>query len=169
MNKSRQGLMPKLIFLAIITTSIVTTLSFSKYKTTVLSTNTARVSKPVLNVEFAENQKKSQKIDCNTENTTVNYNIIVSNTDTYSTTDVSLKYDVIITLPTEITEGLSVDIDGKSATKDKNTYTVKSLGKFTPNEKIENTHSLTFKANSEVIRSCNLKDAKIIVYAEQID
>lgn len=169
MKKSRRSLMPKLIFLSIITTSIVTTLSFSKYQTTVSSINTARISKPIINVEFTENQKQSQIIDCNTENTTVNYNIIVRNNDSENTSEVSLKYDVIITLPIEVSEGLLVEVDGKSATKDKNTYTVKSLGNFTPNEKIENTHTLTFKANSEVIRSCNLKDAKITVYAEQID
>lgn len=169
MKKNKQSFIPKLIFLYIITTSIVTTLSFSKYQTTVLGTNTVRVSKPVLNVEFDENQKKSQTIDCNIENTVVNYNIIISNSNNNNISEVSLGYDVIITLPIEDVDGLSIEIDGIKATKEKNRYTIKNVGEFTPGQKSEHKHILTFKADSEVIRSCNLNNAKITVYAEQID
>lgn len=170
MENNNQSFMPKLIFLCIITTSIVTTLSFSKYQSTVVGTsNTARVSKPVLNVAFAEGQGKSLEIDCNEENTSVSYTIVVSNTESNVTSEVSLKYDVILTLPTIAPNGLIIKIDGKSATQKGNTYTIENAGQFSPYTANEKTHTLTFEADPDIIRNCNLENAKITVYAEQID
>ena len=170
MGNNKQSFMPKLIFLCIITTSIVTTLSFSKYQSTGIgNSSSARASKPVLNVAFAENQQESLVIDCNTDKTNVTYNIVVSNTESNVTSEVSLKYDVILTLPTTAPTGLTIKIDGKDATKKGNTYTIENAGQFSPSTANEKTHTLTFEADPEIIRNCNLENAKITVYAEQID
>ena len=170
MGNNNQSFIPKLIFLCIITTSIVTTLSFSKYQSTGSAiSNTARVSKPVLSVRLAENQKESLLIDCNTDDTSISYNIVVSNTESNITSEVSLKYDVILTLPSTAPEGLTIKIDDKDADKKGNTYTIHNAGQFSPSATNENKHTLTFQANPDIIRNCNLENIKITVYAEQID
>ena len=170
MGNNSQSFMPKLIFLCIITTSIATTLSFSKYQSTVIGTsNTATVSKPVLNVRLAENQEESLTIDCNSDKTATAYNLIVSNNETNNTSEVSLKYDIILTLPTSAPNGLDIKIDGKDATKNGNIYTIQNAGQFSPSAANEKTHTLTFEVNPDIVRNCNLENIKITVYAEQID
>lgn len=170
MENKTQSFLPKFIFLCIITTSIVTTLSFSKYQSTVNgSTSTVKASKPILNVTIAENQEESLVIDCNEENTSVNYNIVVSNTESNVISEVSLKYDVILTLPSTAPNGLTIKMDDKSLTQKGNIYTTENAGQFNPSITNENTHTLTFTADPDIARSCNLEDITITVYAEQID
>ncbi|MBR6689459.1 MAG: hypothetical protein IKL68_05535 [Clostridia bacterium] len=170
MNNKYQRFLPKLIFMCLITTSIVTTLSFSKYQTTVTGKSTnARVSVPRLSVALAEKQEDSLVIDCNTNIKSVNYSIIVSNKEKENISEVSLEYDIIITLPVEVASGLTVKVDGKETTRNKNKYTISKAGNFKPSTSRSQTHTLTFEANPDVIRNCELNNIKVTVYAEQID
>lgn len=170
MKNNSQSFLPKFIFLCIITTSIVTTMSFSKYQSTIAGTsNTATVSRPILNVTLAENQEESLKINCNTDETSANYSIVVSNKENNVISEVSLKYDIILTLPSAAPEGLTIKIDDNDAIQNGNTYTIENAGQFSPSSSGENTHTFTFKADPDVIRDCSLEDITITVYAEQID
>lgn len=170
MKNNSQSFLPKFLFLYIITTSIVTTLSLSKYQSTVAGTsNTVRVSRPILNVALAENQEESLVIDCNTDNTSVIYSIIVSNKENNIISEVSLNYDITLTLPSNIPDGLTIKIDNNDAIQNGNTYTIENAGQFTPNSEVQNTHTLTFEADPDIIRNCNFEDIIITVYAEQID
>lgn len=170
MRNNSQSFLPKFIFLCIITTSIVTTMSFSKYQSTIAGTsNTARVSRPILNVTLAENQEKSLQIDCNEDDTSVNYSIVVSNKENNVISEVSLKYDISVTFQSEVPDGLTLKIDNKDLSKNGNTYTIKNIGQFSPSTINENTHTLTFEADPDIVRNCNLEDITITVHAEQID
>jgi len=170
MRNNSQSFLPKFIFLCIITTSIVTTMSFSKYQSTIAGTsNTARVSRPILNVSLAENQEESLQINCNEDDTSTNYSIVVTNKENNVISEVSLKYDLILTLPTTTPNGLDIKIDNKAATQNKNTYTIKNAGQFSPSATNENTHTLTFEADPDIVRNCNLENITITVHAEQID
>lgn len=172
MKNNSQSFLPKFIFLCIITTSIVTTLSLSKYQSTIAGTsNVATVSRPILNVALAENQKESLQIDCNEDETSTSYSIVVSNKENDIISEVSLKYDITITFPpeAEVPDGLTLKIDNKNLSKSGNTYTIKNIGQFSPSYANENTHTLTFKADPNIIRSCSFEDITITVYAEQID
>ena len=170
MRRNKQSFMPKFIFLCIITTSIVTTFSLSKYQSTLTgSTGTSSIAIPILNVTLAENQEENLKIDCNTDETSANYEIIVSNKKNNLTSEVSLKYDLILTLLSTAPDGLTIKIDNQTPTKNGNTYTISNIGQFNSSTQSENTHTLTFEADPDVIRNCNLENITVTVYAEQID
>ena len=170
MRRNKQSFMPKFIFLCIITTSIVTTFSLSKYQSTLTgSTGTSSIAIPILNVTLAENQEQNLKIDCNTDCTNANYEILVSNIENNITSEVSLKYDIIVTLPSTAPDGLTIKIDNKAPTQNGNTYTISNIGQFNSSTQSQNTHTLTFEADPDVIRDCNFEDISITVYAEQID
>lgn len=169
MRKNKTSFMPKFILLCIVTTSIVTTFSFSKYYTTLTSsTNTSRVSIPVLNVEVTDSQE-SLTIDCNTASSSVNYEIIVSNKEDNIISEVSLKYYIEISFPTEVPSGLTVKIDEEYAIQSGNTFIIKNIGIFSPGKINENTHIVTFEADPDIVRSDVFEDITIVVYAEQID
>ena len=170
MRENKKSFMPQFLFLCIITTSIVTTFSLSKYQSTLTgSTKISRVAVPILNVTCVDNQEQNLKIDCNTNDTSVKYEIIVSNKQNNMISEVSLKYDIILTLPQNVQDGLIVKIDNKIPTKNKNTYIISDIGRFNSGIQNKNKHTLIFEADPDVIRTCNFEDITVTVYAEQID
>lgn len=174
--KNKKDLLPKVVFLFLITTSLVTTFTLSKYQSTVAGTNSANAAGFIVEVSSLPESSKDMVLDCmNNYNPmpSVDYKIKVSNTNNKNkTSQVGCKYSIIVSLPEALPDGIELSIsDAEKAevSEDKKTYTFKSKNVFLPGIIGEYTNIITFSASEEVIGNHELNDISINVISEQID
>ena len=174
--KNKKDLLPKVVFLFFITTSLVTTFTLSKYQSTVAGTNGVNAAGFVVEVSSLPESTKNMVLDCmNNYNPmpVAEYKIKVSNTnDKNKTSQVGCKYSIIITLPEALPEGIDLSISGAEeagVSEDKKVYTFKSENVFSPGISEEFTNIITFSASEDIIGYHELKDISINVISEQID
>lgn len=166
MQKSKQFLIPKLIFLCCITTSIVTTLTLSKYQTIIESSDNARVAMFV--VEAFGSDIDNFEIDCNAEIPIATYDITVTNAKNSVVSEVAIKYDIIVEFSTALPNEMTISIDNETYSGGQTTYIFEDIGNFTAGNQASRTHTL------KIVASSNVKDdydgtVKLRVSAEQLD
>lgn len=174
--KNRKDLLPKVVFLFFITTSLVTTFTLSKYQSTVAGVNSASAAGFIVEVTSLPESSKDMVLDCmNNYNPMpiAEYKIKVSNTnDKNKTSQVGCKYSIIITLPEALPEGIELsvsDAEKAGVTENNKVYTFKSKNVFSPGVSEEYTNIITFYASENIIGHHELKGISINVISEQID
>ena len=103
---------------------------------------------------------------------TADYSFTVSNTKAGKTSEVSMKYDVIVTLPQFLPDSIALKLnDGSIAPViDGNTYTYSHAGVFQKGKLEEHNHILTFTTDSNIVaEDIRLEGITVTVRAEQID
>ena len=123
-------------------------------------------------VEAEEGTPSALKIDCNTDTKTASYIFAVTNTKEGKTAEVSVKYDLIVTLPEALPAGVTMKIDGKatSISEDSITHTLKDAGTFSAGIRQTNQHTLTFTANTNLVEEDYMfEKIQVSVHAEQVD
>lgn len=167
MMENKKDLMPKLVFLFFITTSIVTTLTLSKYESAMAGSTSAKVAAFV--VDAVGNGGDTLEIDCNQENPSVSYDIIVSNKMESSISQVGIKYNVIVefseVLPTGMEISLSTDDETITYSGGQTNYVFENVGQFTASIEENNTHTLTLTGNTSVKTGF---EGKVAFYVEAV-
>lgn len=118
--------------------------SFAKNLSSSTGGDNAQVS--ALLVDLRVNSSDHLTIDCGQEIMTAEYNFTVTNTKDGKTAETSFKYDVIVTLPEALPEGISVAVDGKigTASSDRKKVTIKDVGRFAAGNSQTHNHRLVF-------------------------
>jgi len=169
MQKNKQSFMPKLIFLCCITTSIVTTLSMSKYESTVVGISSATVAKFDVRMEVSQNTEL-QLDYTNTEKQTASYSFSV-----IGESEVTVLYDVIVELPDDwpLTVSMKLfqkigdkEVEMQLASKNGNIYTWTNTFEISEGE-TKHDYVLQFSFDSAVDNNRTLEGIKILVNAQQ--
>lgn len=118
--------------------------SFAKNLSSSTGGDNAQVS--ALLVDLRVNSSDHLTIDCGQEIMTAEYTFTVTNTKDGKTAETSFKYDVIVTLPEALPEGISVTVDGRigTASSDRKMVTIKDVGRFAAGNSQTHNHSLVF-------------------------
>ena len=85
--------------------------SFAKNLSSSTGGDNAQVSALIIDLRVSSSDNLA--IDCGQEIMTAEYHFTVANTKDGKTAETSFKYDVIVTLPEALPEGISVTVDGK--------------------------------------------------------
>lgn len=163
-----QNLIPKLVFSVLITTIIVTTFSLSMYESTMAGTSDIGVASFI--IDSTGSDVDNLTIDCNNDNPTVSYDLIVTNKKDSSISQVSIKYDLVV----EFSEGLPTGITISDGTTTLNsadgqtTYLFSNIGDFSAGVEESNTHTITLTGSNEVLNAYS-GNISIYVDATQID
>ena len=111
-------------------------------------------------------------IDCGQGIATVSYNFAITNTKDGKTAELSFKYDVIVSLPEALPEGISITVDGTSGTlsSDRKTVTIADVGRFAAGKSQTREHTLVFSVvdESSLMKDYVFANTSISVRAEQI-
>jgi len=159
----------KILFLLIITTSVVTTLSLSKFEKQVTGIGETSVAR--FAVKSIGKTTVDLTLDPNTTDNKVSYSLAISNRENNKTSEVDIKFDVIVKLPKPLASGLTMKLSGKTGTvsSDGLTYTFKDAGTFTAGSGLSRSFSLAFTADYDLLSYDVYSGIKVLVYAEQID
>ena len=163
-----QNLIPKLVFSVLITTIIVSTFSLSKFQTAKAGASDVTVASFVINATGNDVDKLS--LDCNENNPTVSYDVVVTNKKDDSISQVAIKYDIVVEFSKPLPTGLtlsdgttSIDlIDGQT------TYVFSDIDNFSAGVEKSNTHTITLNGSNEVLIEYD-GTMSIYVDATQID
>lgn len=176
MLKNKKDLLPKLIFLFFITTSLVSTLSMAKFQSTVAGVNSANAAAFVVQVTSLPENSNEIVLDCKNNYNPMpiaEYKIKVSNKNKINKiSQVGCKYSIIVTLPEMLPEGVEMtvsDTEDVVISENKLEYTFKSRNIFLPSVASEYINIIKFSANENVTGYHNLKNINIKVVSEQID
>ena len=175
MRKNRRSLMPNLIFLCLITTSIATTSTMSRYKYSTAGNSGADVAVFVAKANSVEGNPETITLDC--KNSTTNfpsaeYEVTVTNTNNNKISEVGMKYSIVVTSPTTLPEWITITVSDAElgvSSDDNRVYTFKSNNTFLPGVSATYTSTITFSANNNLIGNHTLEDIKISVVTEQIN
>ena len=144
--------------------------SFAKNLSSSIGGDNAQVSALIIDLRVSSSDNLT--IDCGQEITTAEYNFTVTNTKDGKTAETSFRYDVIVTLPEALPEGVSITVDGKigTASSDRKTVTIKDVGRFAAGNSQTHNHSLVFSVVNEAFLSRDYVFANISVSvrAEQV-
>ena len=117
--------------------------SFAKNFSSSTGGGNAQVSTLIIDLRVSSSDNLT--IDYGQEITTAEYNFTVTNTKDGKTTETSFKYDVIVTLPEALPQGISITVDGTSGTaSDGKTVTFTEVGRFAAGNSQTHNHSLVF-------------------------
>ena len=144
--------------------------SFAKNFSSSTGGDNAQVS--ALLVDLRVNSSDHLTIDCGQEIMTAEYTFTVTNTKDGKTAETSFKYDVIVTLPEALPEGISVTVDGKigTASSDRKKVTIKDVGRFAAGNSQTYNHSLVFSVVDVGLlsRDYDFANTSVSVRAEQL-
>lgn len=170
MKKSRKRL-PVSAYLGylLICTLVLTGVSFAKFATTAGGSDSARVAAFV--VEATGKEKDTLTIDCGAGSTTATYTLTVKNNNaSEKVSEVAISYDVVLALPEDLPNGLTVTLDGNTGTVSEKKITFANVGTFAAGTSASKTHKLTVTANPNVVTNdITLDNISVNVIAEQID
>ena len=158
-----------LVILFVILLAAASGVSFAKNLLSSSGGDNAQVSTLIIDLKggFSDNLA----IDCGQENTTASYNFSVTNTKDGKTSELSFKYDVIVTLPKALPKGVSITADGTSGTVSsagkKVTFT--DVGRFTAGDSQTHEHTLLFSVfdKGALLKDYVFSNISISVRAEQ--
>ena len=157
-----------LLITAIVTLMVGITLA--KMVSTAGGSDSAQVAAFI--VEAEEGTPSALKIDCNTDIKTASYTFAVTNTKDGKTAEVSVKYDLIVTLPEALPAGVTMTINGKSAnvSVDGKTHTFKDAGMFKAGQEAKDNYILAFRANTYLVEEDYMfEKIQVSVRTEQVD
>lgn len=144
--------------------------SFAKNLSSSSGGDNARVS--VLIMDARGSSSDNLTIDCGQGVTKASYNLVVTNTKDGKTAELSFKYDVIVSLPEALPEGISITVDGTSGTlsSDRKTVTIADVGRFAAGKSQTREHTLVFSVvdESSLLKDYVFANTSISVRAEQI-
>lgn len=123
-------------------------------------------------VEAEEGTPSELLIDCNTNIKTATYAFAVTNTKDGKTAEVSVKYDLIVTLPEALPAGVTMTINGKKAvvSADGKTYTLQNAGTFEAGQAATHNCTLLFTAGTNLVEEDYMfEKIQVSVHAEQVD
>ena len=144
--------------------------SFAKNLSSSSGGDNAQVS--VLIMEVRGSSSDNLKIDCSQGIMTAAYNFAVTNKKDGKTAELSFKYDVIVSLPEALPEGISITVDGTSGTlsSDRKTVTIADVGRFAAGKSQTREHTLVFSVvdESSLLKDYVFANTSISVRAEQI-
>ena len=118
--------------------------SYAKNLSSSTGGDNAQVSTLIIDLRVSSSDNLT--IDCGQEIMTAEYNFTVTNTKDGKTAETAFKYDVIVTLPEALPEGISIIVDGKvgTASSDRKKVTIKDVGRFAAGNSQTRNHSLVF-------------------------
>ena len=144
--------------------------SFAKNFSSSTGGDNAQVSALIIDLRVSSSDNLT--IDCGQGITTTEYNFTVTNTKDGKTAETSFRYDVIVTLPEALPEGVSITVDGKigTASSDRKKVTIKDVGRFAAGNSQTHNHALVFSVVNEAFLSRDYVFANISVSvrAEQV-
>lgn len=169
----------KLVFLCVITTSIVTVISLSKFETARDGSNDAKVAVYAVESYSEKSGIQDLKIDCTGEEeaaSRASCSYVITNEVNGEITEVTVAYKVKVEFEDELPQGISIDVKDKegretNVTKINNSYIFENdEWEFTPGIVQTNTIVITFKGqNIENATSTTVSNVQVSVIAEQID
>ena len=162
-----EKLIPKLLFLTVVTTILVSGISFSKFESASQGIGEAAVAAFVVD---ASGSGDSLAIDCNAETPEASYNLVVTNKKEGTVSEVSMKYDVVLEFDTALPSGIKIS-DGVTTletTAEKTTYIFEDAGEFAAGREKQNTHTITITGSKEVLQNCSAV-MSVYVDATQMD
>ncbi len=135
---------------------------FARYTTTISGTATLKVAKWDVSVEFTGEKTDFTLIDKDGQET-AEYIFTVTNNS-----DVALTYDVVLTLPKKLPEGITLEIGDSLLTKTNNdlTYTFSNVGIVDVGGK-PNNHTLKISSDFKH-NSIKIEGIKVSVIATQV-
>lgn len=126
----------------------------------------------VMIVDLKESSSDNLTIDCGQGIATASYNFAITNTKDGKTAELSFKYDVIVSLPEALPEGISITVDGTSGTlsSDRKTVTIADVGRFAAGKSQTREHTLVFSVvdESSLLKDYVFANTSISVRAVQI-
>ncbi len=144
--------------------------SFAKNLSSSTGDDNAQVSALIIDLRVSSSDNLT--IDCGQEIMTAEYNFTVTNTKDGKTAETSFKYDVIVTLPEALPEGISITVDGKigTASSDRKKVTIKDVGRFAAGNSQTHNHALVFSVVNEafLLRDYVFANISVSVRAEQV-
>ena len=159
-----------LIFLFATLLIAASDVSFAKKLSSSSGGDNAQVSSLI--VDLRGSSSDNLTIDCGQGITAAAYNFAVTNTKDGKTSEIPFKYDVIVTLPEALPQGISITLDGTSGTvsSDGKTVTFTGVGRFIAGNSQTHNHSLFFNAvdASLMLQDCVYENIGVSVRAEQV-
>lgn len=123
-------------------------------------------------VEAGVGTPSNLKIDCAETYKTATYAFAVTNTKDGKTAEVSVKYDLIVTLPEALPAGVTMRVNGNaaSASEEGTTYTLKDAGTFEAGQAATHNCTLLFTADTDLVEEdFKIAGIKVDIHAEQVD
>lgn len=145
-TKRRNGARSVFVLIILFVTLLASASGVSFAKNFSSSTGGGNAQVSTLIIDLRVSSSDNLTIDCGQEITTAEYNFTVTNTKDGKTTETSFKYDVIVTLPEALPQGISITVDGTSGTasSDGKTVTFTEVGRFAAGNSQTHNHSLVF-------------------------
>lgn len=157
-----------ILFVALIASA--SGVSFAKNLSSSTRGDNAQVSALMMDLQVGSSDHLT--IDCGLGILTAGYSFTVSNTKDGKTAETSFKYDVIVTLPEALPEGISVTVDGTggTASPDGKTVTFTEVGRFAAGNAQTRSHSLVFSVADVGLLSRDyvFANTSVSVRAEQV-
>ena len=126
----------------------------------------------VMVVDLKGGSSDNLTIDCGQGIATASYNFAITNTKDGKTAELSFKYDVIVSLPEALPEGISITVDGQNGTTspDRKTVTIADVGRFTAGNSQTHEHTLVFSVVNlgSVLKDYRFANMGVSVRAEQV-
>jgi len=179
MQKNKKNVVSKLIFLSLITTSIVVVISLSKFQSTITSANSAKVALYAIDAYSEANTVEDLMIDCaGTENLkpTASCSYVVTNKYEGKIAEVSVKYAMKVVFEQELPVGVTIAVSDENGregvvTQTGSTYVFENEEWiFTPGTEQQNILTLTFNGeNIAGATSSMISNVQVSVMAEQIN
>lgn len=158
-----------LLIAAIATLSVGITLA--KMVSTASGSDSAQVAAFI--VEATGEDTDTLEIDCGKADRTVSYTFAVTNTKDGKTAEVAFSYNVIVTLPEALPDGITMTLDGKTGTasSDNKTVTFADKGHFEAGSSQTNTHRLVFSVPDadSILQDYVFENTIVSIRAEQLD
>lgn len=159
-----------LVILFAILLAAASGVSFAKNLSSSSGGDSAQVSGFIMDLRGSSSD--NLKLDCVQGITTAAYNFTVTNTKDGKTAETSFRYDVIVTFPEALPEGVSVTVDGTAGTasSDRKKITITDVGRFAAGTSQTHDHTLTFSVvdKSFLLRDYVFANTSVSVRAEQI-
>lgn len=147
---------------------LFTGVSFSSYLFTANGEDAARAAAGIVVVAHDLNTTIPLEPSPDSNQISSQFNFSVSN----NTSEVAIRYDVVVTLDQALPDGITMQLDGKPCSGNvNNTYTFLNIGSFEAGTMKSFPHQLTFTGDFDTYNTPGEADfqIKISVFAEQID
>lgn len=176
MKEKEKNKVYKLILYCLISTSIIITISLSKYQSTISNENSGKVAIYAMEA-YGTEESRDLKIETVGElKLEDSCSYIVTNEVDGQVTDVGVEYKIKITFEQELPEGISINVKDKDGREGAETSTGNSYifeneeWKFTAGIVQENKITITFTGeNTENATSMIMENVKVSVITEQIN
>lgn len=170
-TKQSKTRLPFHVYLAylLVCTFLLTGVSFSRYISSASGSGSARVTKGVVTVSYDKNNTQfemTRPSDDGVEERAFEFK--VSN----DTSEVAIRYDVVVTLDKPLKPGITMTLDGQPGTAGVgNTYMFSNVGTFAAGVKEIKTHILSFSGNFQEIspETDDTYEIQILIHSQQID